>query len=422
MTLVVVLAIVAIFIGVPIAFGLILAAIPGVVVLDLPTYIIPQRMFLQITSPSFLAIPFFVLAGEVMVASGIADRLVRVAKALVGHFRGGVAQASVVMSVGFGGISGSGVADAAAESSIFIPAMKKEGYAPEFAAAVIAAGAALGPIIPPSVVMIIYGAITGVSIAALFLGGLIPGLLIAAAFMGVITWKCRGLGLQSDQRASRQEIGRALLSGAWALMAPVIILAGIVGGVFTATEAGAVAVLYVLFVWGVVYRGMTWRKLLAVLERSATGSAAVVLIIAAASVFAWLLGFTGVPAAVGRFLSGFPSPIFVAAFSVALVLLLGMVMESLSAAIVLIPVLYPISLQVGLDPVYFAVLLALAIVAGGITPPVGLYLYITASVAEVSLKRVSVAIGPFILVFLAVVLVALFWPPLTTWLPSVLLR
>ncbi|HLV72004.1 MAG TPA: TRAP transporter large permease [Vulgatibacteraceae bacterium] len=418
MPLAIVVAVVGAAIGVPFAFALLLAAIPGINALGLPPYVVPQRMFLQMTSPSFLAIPFFIITGEAMARSGMAMRLVDLARALVGHFRGGLAQSSILMSVGFAAVNGSGVADAAASSRILVPEMKREGYKPTFSAAVLAAGSALGPIIPPSIVMIIYAGMTGLSVSAMFLGGVLPGLVIAAGYMVVVWWVCRGQEDTRHPRASVRQFLTAFRTAMWALIAPAIIIVGILSGYFTATEAGSVAAIYILLVWAFVYRTMTVRALLDVLQEAAITSGVVLMIVSTASIFAWMLGFTDVPGALESFLSGLPAPVLITVVCCVVLIILGCVMDSLAAAIVLVPVIHPIAVGAGLDPLQFAVVVAMSIVVGGITPPVGIYLFIPARAAGVTLWAASRSIVPFLGVVFCVLALAIVWAPLTTWLAT----
>lgn len=418
MPLVLVVAVVAAALGIPFAFALLLAAIPGISALDLPSYIVPQRMYLQLTSPSFLAIPFFIITGEAMARSGMAMRLVGLTQALVGHFRGGLAQSSILMSVGFAAVNGSGVADAAALSRILIPEMKREGYKPTFSAAVIAAGAVLGPIIPPSIVMIVYAGMTGLSVGAMFLGGIVPGLTIALGYMSVVWWTCRKQQDTKHPRATLMQFFRAFRTAMWALVAPGIIIFGILDGIFTPTEAGSVAAIYILLVWGLIYRTMSLSDLFDVLQEAAITSGTVMLIVSTASIFAWMLGFTDIPRNLEQFLTGLPAAVLIMVCCSVLLIILGCLMDALAAAIVLVPLIHPIAVGAGLDPLQFALVISISIIVGGITPPVGIYLFITARAADVTLWAAARDIVPFLVVILLVLAGAIAWAPLTTWLPN----
>ncbi len=419
MPVVVVVALLGCVIGVPFAFALILAAVPALSSLGLPDYIVPQRMFLQMSSVSFLAIPFFVITGDALARSGMAMRLVRICTALVGHLRGGLAQSGVLFSGGLAAVSGSGVANAATVAKILAPEMKKEGYRPAFTSAMIAAGAILGPLLPPSVVLVIYAGMTGLSVSSLFLAGVVPGLFLMACFMAVVAWKCRGMTDNLRERAPLREVGQALVKAAWALLAPAIIIGGILTGFFTATEAGAVAAVYVVAVWALVYRTMTWRDLRDLLHEAGITSAVVMLIVAAATVFAWMLGFTSFPRQLESFLGGLPAPVLITFVCAAILMVLGCVMDDLAAGIVLVPIIHPIAVSAGLDPLQFALVISMAIIVGGITPPVGIYLFITARATGVTLWQSARDSLPFLLVALGVLVVAIVWSPLTTWLPGV---
>jgi len=418
MPAVVLVALVASVIGVPFAFALIIAAIPAIGSLGLPEYIVPQRMFLQMSSVSFLAIPFFVITGDALGRSGMAMRLVRVCLAFVGHFRGGLAQAGVLFSGGLAAVSGSGVANAATVAKILAPEMKKEGYRPPFTSAMIAAGSILGPLLPPSVVLVIYAGMTGLSVGSLFLAGVVPGLTLMACFMLVVAWKCRGMNENLRERADLGEIGRALGGAVWAILAPVIIIGGILSGYFTATEAGAVSAVYVIAIWAFVYRTMTLRDLRDLLHEAAITSAVVMLIVASATVFAWMLGFTPLPGQLETFLVGLPAPVLITFSCAAILMVLGCVMDDLAAGIVLVPIIHPIAVSAGLDPLQFALVISMAIIVGGITPPVGIYLFITARATGVTLWQSARDSIPFLGVALLVLIVAITWTPMTTWLPG----
>lgn len=418
MPIVVVVAVVLSVIGAPFAFALILAAIPAISSLGLPEYVVPQRMFLQISSPSFLAIPFFVITGDALGRSGMAMRLVGVCNALVGHFRGGLAQSGILFSAGLAAVSGSGVANAASVGRILAPEMKREGYKPSFTAAMIASGAILGPLIPPSIVMVIYAGMTGLSVGAMFLAGIVPGVVMALFFMAVVAWRCRGMTETVKPRASFKDFLKALRIAIWALIAPAIIIGGILSGKFTATESGAIAAIYVLLVWALVYRTLRLKDLLDMFEESAITSAVVMLIVSAATVFAWFLGFTHLPRQLESFLTGLPAPILITITCTVVLMVLGCVMDDLAAGIVLVPIIHPIAVNAGLDPIQFAVVIAMSIIVGGITPPVGIYLFIAARTAGVTLWQSSRDAVPFLVAGLLVLAIAVAWPPLTTWVPN----
>jgi tripartite ATP-independent transporter DctM subunit len=408
--------VVFVVLAIPIAIAIILGSFIGLAGLEQPMYIVSQRIFNQLSSSAFLAIPFFVFAGDLMERSGMAARLVGSAKALFGHFRGGLPQASVGLALGLSGVSGSSVADAAFQSRVLVPQMRAEGYSASWSAAVVAAGATIGPIFPPSVAMVIYAALTAIPVGPLFLGGVVPGVLLAMTFMVTVA-------IQTRDRPRGRWVGpvatlRAFRSAFWGLLAPVIIVVGITGGAFSATEAGAILVLYVLFVGTVIYRSLSIRAFFGAILQSAITTGAVMLTIAAAAILAWLLGYIGVATKIGDWLSQLPGPTWVVVVSIAGFLVLGTFVDENALGILMIPVLHPIVTDLGVDPVYFAVLIVLSIVAGAITPPVGVLLFVTSSVTGVPLAKLSRSILPFCLAIVIVIALCIAFPPLITWLPD----
>lgn len=407
-------------IGMPIVFAL---AASGMLALalasDLPLVLVPQRMVAMVDSFTLLAVPFFVLAGTVMEHGGISLRLVRLANCLVGHFRGGLAMVCVVSSMIFAGVSGSTAADASAVGAILIPAMLLRGYSRPFAASLQAAAATMGPIIPPSSIAIIYASIVNVSIGRLFLGGIIPGIMVGVALMATIFFYAIKLDFPVEERATLKETLASVRAAFWALLVPLIILGGIVSGVFTATESGAIAAVYALAVAMGIYRELSWRDLPKVFLRSALTTAMVMIVISAAGVFAWILANENVPELARRFLTGVTDNATVALFLIlGLMLVIGCVMEIVAAAIIMIPVIYPIARHFGFDDTHFAVLIMMVMAIGAVTPPVGVTLYITLGLAQTSLSSVTRYIWPMIAVLIAVLFVCALVPPLITFIPN----
>lgn len=410
------LIVVFVVLAIPIAVAILLGSFVGLSSLEQPWYIVSQRVFNQLSSSAFLAIPFFVLSGDLMERSGMASRLVATAKSLVGHVRGGLPQASVALALGFAGVSGSSVADAAFQARVLVPEMKKDGYDHSWSAAVVAAGATIGPIFPPSVAMVIYAALTAIPVGPLFLGGVVPALLLTITFMTTVALQCRHrprgrwVGVRGTIRAFRRAF--------WGLLAPIIIVGGISGGVFSATEAGAIVVAYVLLVATLVYRSLSLRDFLAALVQSAITSGVVMLTIASASILAWLLGYVGLASRIGDWLGALPSGTWVVVVAIGGFLILGTFVDENTLGILMIPVLHPIVTDLGVDPVYFAVLIVLGIVAGAITPPVGVLLFVTSSATGVSLGELSRKILPFNAAIVVVIALCIAFPPLITWLPD----
>ena len=407
-------------IGMPVVFALGASSMLALAAAsDLPLMLVAQRMVAMVDSFTLLAVPFFVLAGTVMEQGGISMRLVRVAGCLVGHFRGGLAMVCVLSSMIFAGVSGSTAADASAVGAILIPAMILRGYSRPFAASLQAAAAVMGPIIPPSSIAIIYASIVNISIGKLFLGGIVPGIMIGVALMITAHFYAVRLGYPVEERATLKETLEAVRKAFWALLVPLVILGGIVSGVFTATESGAIAAVYALVVAMGIYRELSWRDLPKLFLRCALTTAMVMIVIAAAGVFAWILANENVPELAGRFLRGVTENATVALFLIlALMLAIGCVMEIVAASIIMIPVLYPIARHFGFDDTHFAVLIMMVIAIGAVTPPVGVTLYITLGLAQTSLSSVNRYIWPMVGVVVAIVIVCALVPPLITFIPD----
>ncbi|GAB7386971.1 TRAP transporter large permease [Bacillaceae bacterium] len=409
--------------GVPIFYALGLSGLLTLAVSpELSATLLAQRMFVQLDSFSLLAVPFFILSGAIMERSGITKRLIDFATAVVGHIKGGIGQVCVFSSVIFSGLSGSGTADASAIGSILIPPMKKK-YGAGFAAALQAAGATLGPIIPPSIVMVIYGSMVGVSIAGLFLGAIIPGLLIGLGFMIYVYFFASKMEQQSEKRMSLKEIAESFIGAFWALLAPVIIIGGMVLGIFTATESGVIAVLYAFIVGKWIYRELTWSKFVEALKETIYINGQIMIIVASAALFGWVLGFDNFPRTVVEFLTGFSDNKMIILFLLILFLVfLGLFLETTAAVIIFAPVLNTLVAQYGFDPIHFSVLMNLALIVGGITPPVGVFLYVTSGIARISVPEASKYVLPFVLIMVAVLVLTVVFPQIITFLPKLLLQ
>ena len=374
--------------------------------MGLPLAVVPQRIFVLLDSTSLLAIPFFILAGAIMEQGGMARRMIDFAQTMVGHWRGGLAQVDVLASTIFSSLTGSSAASASATGSILIPAMKREGYQAGYAAALEASSAAIGPIIPPSIIMVIYGSLAGVSVGALFLSGVVPGLMITLGLFAVNAVMARRRGWGGGPRATFGERAKAARLAGAALVAPLIIIGGILGGVFTPTEAGAVAVVYAAVVSLLVYREMGPGRLLAVVLDAALTTGIIGLIIASAGIFGWVLAFEQVPQTVVTWVQSVTGdPTVAILLVIGFVLALGCVVDVTAAVIILVPVFAPLGASYGYDPVHFGIIMCLALVYGNVTPPVGLLLFLTASIAKCSVGEVMRCQLPFYLV-LSLVLAA----------------
>ncbi|MDH3317648.1 MAG: TRAP transporter large permease [Gammaproteobacteria bacterium] len=382
----------------------------------------PERFFAGLDLFPFLAMPFFILAGEIMNRSGITDRLMRFADSLVGYLRGGMAHSNMVASVFFAGITGAATADAAAFGNTLVPAMVKQGYTRPFACAVTAAGSIIGPTIPPSTLMVIYGSLMGVSIAGLFAAGILPGLLICLLCMAVIAALGRRRNLpKAEGGPSLRLILKTFRDSLSALVLPVIILGGILGGVTTPTEAASIAVFYALVVGGLVYRALTWADLVDMLVRTVRITGVVFLIIASASILGWWMTFQQIPQAIAAgFLTVSENPQVVIAMILALLLFIGLFMDINATLVILAPVLAPLTLQIGMEPVHAGVMIVLALNISLMTPPVGACLFVLASVTGEKLEAIARELWPFLIAEVGVLLVIAYWPGLTLFIPRLL--
>ncbi len=386
---------------------------------DISFAMLTQRMTARVDSFLILAIPFFYLAGELMNACKLTERIVALARACVGHIHGGLAQVNIFASMIFAGMSGSATADTAALGSVLIPAMKKEGYPADFSAAVTVASAMVGPIIPPSIAMVIYGALANVSVGRMLLAGLVPGIVIILVQM-VFTWfLARRRGYPRYPRATMAELATATSRGAAAIVFPFIIVGGILSGVFTPTEAAAAAVLYGLLLSILVYRNVSAGELWAALLKVAWGSIRVLIIVAAASVFSWIMVREEVPQAIAGFLGNVTdSPLVILAIMTVFLLLVGLFMVASSAEIVLTPILVPVVMSFGIDPVHFGVLMVFVLIIGGGTPPVGVLLFIAQDIAGVSFGQMVRAMLPYYVPLLIAVAIIALVPEISLWLPN----
>jgi C4-dicarboxylate transporter DctM subunit len=404
--------------GMPIAHCMGLAAIL-VILLDgqLPVLLLAQQFYDSLDNFSLLAVPLFVLAGELMGVAGITERLVAMSRALIGHVRGGLAQANIVTNMFMAALSGSALADLAAIGSMMIPAMKREGYKPAFAVAVTACAAMMAPIIPPSIIAVIYGSVTGVSIGALFLGGVVPGVLAGVAMMGITWYLAPGAGARPVPRATwterRVAIGRAVP----ALIMPAIIIGGILSGAFTPTEAGSVAALYAL-AFGLLGRRHSVRSLYENFAAAANTTAGALVTLGGAALFSWVLSRAGVgQGALQLMLSITSDPQLAMLVLIVFFFLLGTFLEPVPALIIVVPIMGPLIQHLGYDPVHFGIVVIMLLVVGSVTPPVGVLAMVAAKIAGVSYNSTMGMLAPYILAWTAVVLLVAYVPELVLWLP-----
>jgi C4-dicarboxylate transporter DctM subunit len=407
----------------PVAFALGVAAAIGLAASgSAPLLVVPQRIFEGADSFVLLAIPLFILAGALMETGGISARLVHLAKALVGHVRGGLGMVVVVSEGLFSGISGSTVADVSAIGSLMIPALRRAGFKPDHAVAIVSAASAMGILIPPCLLMVIIAQIAGLSVGAMFLAGFIPAAVLAIAIMGLIYVQARRDGIGGAGRPSLRELGLAFRGALIPLLMPVIIFGAILGGIADPTEAAVLAVIYAFVVGVFVYREVTWRQLPKILVDSAVTSGIVIFMVGTASSFSWLLAVQQVPAQLADamlWLSGEGWVFFVA--SIVIFIVLGAILEGLPAVIICLPIFLPIAQRFGIDPMHYSVVVVAAIGLGLFLPPVGVGLYIAASFAGLRVDQTIRAMTPYVLVLFAGILILIAFPWLTLVAPKLYL-
>ncbi|MBC2711908.1 MAG: TRAP transporter large permease [Desulfosarcina sp.] len=413
-----------IFVGLPIGVTLGIAGLVGLIQIGGENFLMmaPKRFFGGLDLFTFMAMPFFILAGEIMNRSGITEKLAAFADALVGYTRGGLAHSNMIASVLFAGMTGAAVADTAAFGNTLVPAMVKKGYSRPFSCAVTVAGSIIGPTIPPSNLMVIYGSLMGVSIAGLFAAGILPGLLICLLCMAVIAGLGKRLNLpKSEERFSLVRILWAFKSSFLAILMPGIILGGILFGIVTPTEAAAIAVFYALFIGVVVYRALTLSDIVEMLVRTARITGVVFLIIASASILSWWMTFMQIPQKIAEFFLFVSSdPNVIIGLILLLLLGIGMFMDINAALIILAPVLAPLTATIGMDPVHAGVMIVLALNISLMTPPVGACLFVLSSVTGERIERISISLIPFLIVEVFVLFLVAYWDKMTMFIPHMI--
>jgi len=408
---------VAILVGIPVAFAIAISALAFLILTDFPMPgVVVQRMVAGVDSFPLLALPMFILAGNLM-AFGTTERLMRLAHALLGQIRGGLAMSGVVAATFFSSISGSGVATCAAVGAIVQPEMTKKGYPVGFSASLVAGAGSLGIVIPPSLPMVIFGVSASVSIGELFLAGIVPGLITALLFLVYCWGASRRQGYApSELRPNPREFARIVADSLLPLLMPVLILGGILLGVFTPTEAAAVAVAYALILAMLVYRALTVRQLGQVLLSSAKSSAVILFVIAASAPFSWVMATERIPQLLsGMIVATASEPWAVLALMVAFMLFLGTFMETIAIIVIMTPIFMPLVHAIGMNPVHFGVVFTLALAIGGATPPLSVNLFVTARIAGISLERAFPYIIHVVLVMLVALLITAAVPAISTW-------
>ncbi|MEQ8340129.1 MAG: TRAP transporter large permease [Marinovum algicola] len=423
LTVLFILLAVFLILGVPVAVALGGASLAYIMIKGLPDVLLIHRMIGGIDSFPLLAIPFFILAGHLMNTGGITTKIFAFARSLVGWLPGGLGHVNVGASVIFAGMSGAAVADAGGLGNVEIKAMRESGYDTDFSVGVTAASSTIGPIIPPSLPLVIYGVMASVSIGELFAAGLVPGLLMAVSLMVMVAWYSWKRGYPRDGRISACRIWETFKQAFLPLLTPVIIVGGIATGVFTPTEAAVAAVCYALVLGLLVYRSLNWRHLVRVSMDTIITSAAILMIIASAAVFAWILTSEQVATKLGAALLGITDNTqILLLIMMGIVLLIGLFMETIAAITILVPVLMPIALSAGIDPVHLGILLILNLMLGLLTPPVGMVLFVLAEVSGVRFERCVRATMPFLVPLVIVLLLITFIPGIALWLPNAVYR
>jgi C4-dicarboxylate transporter DctM subunit len=405
--------------GIPIAVAMGLACVAILIWQGLPIVMLAQQMVNSAQSFTFIAIPAYLLLGSLMGRSGLVERLIDFCMAVIGWVRGGLSLVAILASMIFAGISGSGSADTAAVGSVMIPALKKTNYGAGYAAAVLAAGGSIGIIIPPSIPMIVYGLATNTSIPALFLAGYVPGLLLGGGFMIYCYFVARRRGLGIVQEFNTVSLGRAFRRAFLALLAPVIIIGSVVSAIVTPSESAIFGVAYILFLGFVVYRTLTPNDLIAAFLEAASLSAVIMFIVMTSTMFGWIIARENIPESlVQAVLSVTSSKVIILLSLNAVLLIAGMLMDTIAVLIILVPIVLPVAVALGMDPVHFGVMFVFNMAIGLLTPPVGYCLFISGAIAQVSLGEVIRAIWAFVWISIAVLLLVTFAEPVTMFIPK----
>lgn len=417
--LIAVIFFVLLIMGMPIAFCMAISAAFAILFNpSLPATVIAQKIYTAVDSISFIAIPLFMMAGSLMNSTGITDKIIRFFKNLVGHITGGLAHVVVLTGMLMAGVSGSSVADAAAISTIMVPQLEKNGYERGFAGALISSAGSLGPIIPPSIIMIVYSGVVSIPVGQLFMAGVIPGVLLGIMMLIYCYFYAKSKGIKRGTFAGWKAVGKSFLSSIGALLMPLIIIGGIVLGICTATESGILAIIYGI-VYGFLSGELTLKKLWNSITESIAGAAQPMIIIAFASLLAYVLTFYDLGTVVGTFMNSVTNNgnmVLVLIFII--IFFAGMFIESTAILLMLVPFFSPLISVYGFDPIHFATVCIISLVLGGITPPVGIVMFVVSSVTNTNLKSIIKYIWPFIIIFSLGVLLAIFIPQVSTWLPS----
>ncbi|WHH59262.1 TRAP transporter large permease [Petroclostridium sp. X23] len=417
--------IISLLIGVPIAIVMGLTAVVHIITTGNFTFFlnVSQRMFAGIDMFSLLCVPLFILAGELMNSGGITKRLTDFARVLIGHVRGGLAYVSILVSTFMAAIVGSATAITAIQCKTLVPEMIKDGYDEDLAVSVSTAGSIIGPIIPPSMIFVVYGVTAGVSIGGMFIAGIIPGLLLGVGFMFLAYLNIKKRNYPKNKRATLSQCINVTLKALPALMLPVIILGGMLGGVFTPTETAGAAVFVSIIVGGFIYKDLEFKKIPAMLANTAVTMASVLIIVSTANVFGWTLAVEQIPQLISKVLLSISTNKYVILLIINIFLLfVGCVMEAFAAIVMLVPVFSPLLAQLNIDPLHFGIVMSVNLIIGMITPPVGICLFVSTSMSNVSIERLSKIIVPYITVSFLILLIITYFPGVITFLPNLLMK
>ncbi|HBD64163.1 MAG TPA: C4-dicarboxylate ABC transporter permease [Clostridiales bacterium] len=408
-------------IGIPIAYSLGISSLITILHEGLPLTVIPQKLLGGMDSFPLLAIPFFILSGDLMNGGGLNKRIIRVANAFLGNLPGSLPIITIVASAFFAAISGSAVATVAAIGGITIPAMIKQGYPDHYAAGVASSASIVGPIIPPSITLIVYGASLQLSISELFLASAVPGIMLSLSFIAVAIYQAKKHNYPKEGKVSIKEKIDAVKDGFWALLMPVVILGGIFSGYFTPTEAAVVAVVYSFIIGLFVYKGFTIKDIPRLLSESAVSTATIMLILATSKILAWVITVINLPVLVADAILGITDSAFLIMLLINVILLIvGCLMEANAAIIILIPILVPIVTKLGMSPVTFGVLMTVNLCLGLLTPPVGICLLLGSQIAESKFEKAVISMLPFFAIGLVILMLTTYVPALTLWLPGLM--
>ena len=413
--------IVLMLLGVPVAYALGISSAGYMLATGTSLAMIAQRMVNGANSFTMLAIPFFFMAGELMNISGVTDKIITMAKALVGHMKGGLAQVNIVASVFFAGVSGSATADTAALGSSLIPAMVKEGYDLDFSAAITVASSCVGPIIPPSITLVLYGILSGTDVARLLIAGIVPGIVVAGTQMIYTHFYAVKMDYPSYPKATPKEMGKAVTTGFSALMMPIIIIGGTMTGVFTPTESAAIAVLYGIIIGFFLYRNITIPQFYNSLKKVGVASMNNMFILAAASCFSWVLTMSKAPDMLVEVMLGISTNKYVLICMILVLLIfIGFFMQASQALVVLTPILMPVIEAIGVDPIHFGLIMVVTLTFGGCTPPVGSMLFVVNSITRMGFARLTKAMLPLYIPLIAAILIITFIPQVSLFLPNLI--